>query len=409
MASKGADVSNDVRNWIEMDFCPTPRAPGPASLFAFAFAAATAAYLVMPVAEVFLAAATIMFAASMAITLRIRGAGEGNRNALAAFVPATVAFAWAYGVYYELGTLGALLPHVILSAGALTLTLAQRTRFHQYTVNAVTRRVPHWTERDMAEYAEFLIARRPCPGANRIARELYRRASQRLIDRPWSRAPRVALMRRYAELLESGTGGGVDADAADRWARMADLADVSPEGSFPADPSDQSWATLCRVPPSSDGDGLPTWRIPVSDTAQFLDAEGSLSFCAFLLREAAVVACVLRLSGDRNIVHEIHRVFDVADAEVEAHLVALEHHLRWRIELCNDIDGRTVRTLEAGLSETGFMEAMDRAIAHNRKLGCTLDSTKALAFVETTLDTLGGALGVEAAWQAIEAACLKTE
>ncbi len=370
-----------------------------------ALGGANLAYAAIPTAPVFLAIAGALFLLSISTALQMRGAGNSAGHGMVVAATSAIAFGWACSIQFAPAQYWPGLPETALSAGALCFGLARRLRAYRHAWSDILRHAVYWGESDLAEYAEFLLLRRPCPDAAQIARELYRRASQRTVDRPWSPAPRTAIMRRYAELLQCGVGGAADPQAADWWTQTAEAADDDGYGVIASGRHDSSGLDTAAIEIIDD---LPIWRIRLREVTAISSRKVAVAFHAFPLPRAGLVACAIRLSDDSEAPGAVHRIFDVSDPEVEAYLAALEHHLKWRIELFREGAGeRPVRVLEVPLAGTGFMEALDTAIAHNAALGPDLDSKVALDFVASKLDGLSDDDGIEAAWAAIDAACSK--
>ncbi len=388
-----------VDHWIDIAYCPTPRGLRPWPLTILILAAANIVFILNPVGWVLLSISAALFMLTFGTTLGARVESDSAGYGLAIILPAAIILGWAYWIWPDPMSGGGALPHAILVAGAIALGIAGGLRESRFVFADISGRAADWDEEGMALYAEFLLERRPVAGSATIARELYRRASQRALDRPWSRAPRTAIMVRYAVLLEDGIGGAADPDAADWWTLASEIGHdevFRPAG--PGTPRDGRAALDATTTP-------PTWRIHLPDAAVHKAPRASVAFHAFKLPEAGLLACAIELRSDDGPTTVVHRVFDVSDMEAEAYLAALEHHLVWRIEIYRKGGAGVARQFDMSLDDTGFMEAVEAAIAHNIALGPAHDGDSAMIFVATKLEALADEDGIEATWAAIEAAC----
>lgn len=395
----GAGTTEPVDDWIDQAYCPTAPGLRPWPVTILGLAAANIVFIMYPANWVFLALSAVLLFLTVGITLRGRVESDSDGYGLAIILPAAIAFGWAYWIWPDPMSGGAALPHATLAAGVITLGVASGLRESRFAFAAVSDRAAGWNEEGMALYAEFLLDQRPVAGSSGIARELYRRASQRALDRPWSRAPRAAIMVRYAVLLEDGIGGAADPDAADWWTLAAGNDHNGPFHSAGPGALDQGHAALDATT------APPTWRLLLPDAAVHKAPQASVAFHAFKLPEAGLLACAIELRSGKEPSTVVHRVFDVSDMEAEAYLAALEHHLSWRIEVHRKSDTGAARVYEISLKDTGFMEAVEAAITHNIALGPAHDGDSAMSFVATKLEALATEDGIEATWAAIEAAC----
>ncbi len=401
-ASKGAGAFDNVQGWIESGHCPVPKGPSPWVVSVLALVAVNLAFAVFPTSNVFLGISITLFiiAAGAAAQFHARG---GAKYGAAVIVPALIALGWSIGLYLGETELGLILPHTILSAGALILGFVRRIDGFQHAWSEITGRCRYWNDDDVTSYAEFLLERRPCPGSAHLARELYRRASERAIDRPWSARRGINAMKRYAELLRTGVGGETNTEEADWWYETASLAREEAARRT----MEYTFGSAISDPPALlYGDHLPVWCIQISDSDRFTKCKVTVTFRSFLLPQAGVIACAIRFFADPQQPTVVHRLFDVSDPDVEAYLSALEHHLAWRVELSRDeSDPIPLRAMKIPLADTGFMAALNAVIAHNYRLGENLDSEKAIEFVTSKMDDFADLEGIEAAWAAIDEAC----
>ncbi len=405
-----------VRSRLESGFYPTLMGPGPKLTVVLALALTQPILWLVPEALLFLVCAIVFFLTASVMALRARSRGNRHEALIVALAAATI-FIWALGVYFSFASHSIALAHAILAASAILIAGARHADCFRYAAAVIAQRTDDWREEDLANYAEFLLSRRPGPGAKTIARQLYERASLALLDRNWPIARQINVVERYVMLLEKGIGGRSDHQNAEWWREKAE---------------DLRWWTVVRGsgtenspqnPSAGDGllaydDLLPVWRARLDEGGKYEPGGVATLFHAFLLPESALVACVVRLPGgdDGAASTILHHVFDVSSPESETYLSALEHRLSWRIELYHgdpptaDASGpKPDVTVDISLEGSGIMESIDAAMIHNNNLGQNVDSRSALGFFLNTIELHRGRGGVDAAWTEIETACLKVD
>ena len=391
-----------VRSRLESGFYPTLMGPGPKLTLVLALALSQPILWLVPEALLFLICAIAFFLTASIMALRARARGNLHEATIVALAAATI-FVWALGVYFGFASHPIALAHAILAASALLIAGARYADCFRYAAAVIAQRTDDWREEDLANYAEFLLVRRPGPGAKTIAREMYERASLAVLERNWPIARQIGVVERYVILLEKGIGGRTDHQNAEWWREKVE---------------DLRWWTLVRGSGTEDspqnpsaGDGLlayddllPVWRARLDDGAKYEPGGVATLFHAFLLPESALVACVVRLPGgdDSATSTILHHVFDVSSPESETYLAALEHRLSWRIELYHgDLPGAETSspapdlTVDISLERSGIMESIDAAIIHNNNLGQNVDSRSALGFFLNTIELHRGRGGVD--------------
>ncbi len=422
MSESGGDDElefDGVRSRLESGFYPTLMGPGPGLTLVLALALSQPILWLVPEALLFLTCAVIFFLTATIMALRARSRGNRHEAITVALAAATI-FVWALGVYFGFASHSIALAHAILAASAILIAAARYADCFRYAAAVITQRTDDWREEDLANYAEFLLTRRPGPGAKMIARQLYERASLAVLDRNWPILRQINVVERYAMLLEKGIGGRSDRQGANWWREKVE---------------DLRWWTLVRGSGTEDspqnpsaGDGLlayhdlmPVWRARLDEGAKYEPGGVATLFHAFLLPESALVACVVRLPGGDGPGESaastiLHHVFDVSSPESETYLSALEHRLSWRIELYRgDLPAAGTSgpapdlTVDISLENSGLMESIDAAMIHNNNLGQNVDGRSALGFFLNTIELHRGRGGVDAAWSEIETACLKVD
>lgn len=422
MSESGGDEElefDGVRSRLESGFYPTLMGPGPELTLVLALALSQPIIWLVPEALLFLNCAIVFFLTATIMALRARARGNRYEATTVALAAATI-FVWALGVYFSFDSHTIALAHAILAGSAILIAAARYGDCYRYAAKVIAQRTDDWREEDLANYAEFLLVRRPGPGAKMIARQLYERASLAVIECNWPIVRQINVVERYVTLLEKGIGGRTDHKDAEWWREKLE---------------DLRWWTLVRGNGTDDsprnpsaGDGLlayhdlmPVWRARLDEGAKYEPGGVATLFHAFLLPESALVACVVRIPGGDgpggNAASTIlHHVFDVSSPESETYLAALEHRLSWRIELYSgdlpvaDASGPAPDLLvEISLERSGLMESIDAAMIHNNNLGQNVDSRSALGFFLNTIELHRGRGGVDAAWSEIETACLKVD
>ncbi len=405
-----------VRSRLESGFYPSLMGPGPGLTLVLAMAVSQPALWFSPEALTFLSFAVAFFLTSASMALRARYRGDRQDATLVALAAATI-FVWALGVYFGFGSQHIALAHAILAASAVVIAAARFADCFRHAAAMIAQRTDDWREEDLANYAEFLLTRRPGPGARMIARQLYERAGLAVLERNWPIQRQINIVERYVMLLEQGIGGRSDHQGAEWWREKVE---------------DLRWWTLVRgsgagtddTPrTASAGDGLlayhdliPVWRARLDDGIKYQPGDVAMLFHAFLLPESALVGCVVRIPGGNEGSTILQRVFDVSSPDSETYLSALEHRLSWRIELYRgDVPAAGTSgpvpdlTVDISLDRSGLMEAMDAAMIHNNNLGQNVDSQAALAFFLKAIDAHRDRGGIDAAWSEIETACLKVD
>ena len=408
-----------VRSRLESGFYPTLVGPGPELALVLGLAFTQPILWLAPEALFFLFCAFGFFVGATIMALRARTRGNRYEATTVALAAATI-FIWALGVYFSFASHPIVLSHAVLAAGALLIAGARYADFYHYAAKVVAQRTEDWREEDLANYAEFLLTRRPGPGAKMIARQLYERASLAVLDRNWPIAKQINLVERYVTLLEKGIGGRSDHKGAAWWREKLE---------------DLRWWTLVRgngaedapkTPSAGDGllayrDLMPIWRARLDEGTKYESGGVATLFHAFLLPESALVGCVIRLPGgegpEGNAASTVlHHVFDISSPDSETYLAALEHRLSWQIELYHgdppaaDTSGPAPdMTVEISLDQSGLMESIDAAMIHNNNLGQHVDGRSALGFFLNTIELHRGRGGVDAAWTEIETACVKVD
>ena len=405
-----------VRSRLESGFYPTLMGPGPELLLVLALAFSQPVLWLFPEALTFLIAATVFFVAALVMALRARSRGNGIEATVVALAAATI-FVWALVIYFGFATHSIALPHAILAASAFVIAGARYADCFRHAALMIAQRTDDWREEDLANYAEFLLARRPGPGAKMIARQLYERASLAVLDRNWPIQRQISIVERYVSLLDKGIGGRSDADGAAWWREKVE---------------DLKWWTLVRSSGhradsesryASAGDGrlayhdlVPTWRARLDDGAKYEPGDVATLFHAFLLPNSALIGCVVRLPGGGGAATILHHVFDVSSPDSETYLSALEHRLSWRIELYRgDVPPAETSgpapdlTVDIALDRSGLMEAIDAAMIHNNNLGQGIDSQAAMSFFLETIESHRDRGGIDTAWSEIEAVCVKVD
>ncbi len=406
----------DVRSRLESGFYPMLMGPGPRLMLGFALAVSQPTLWIFPEPLAFLLLSVGFYLIPTIMALRARSHGNGRDATIVALAAAAI-LVWSMAIYFGFSVHDIALAHAILVASAVLVAAARYADCFRYAAEMIARRTDDWREEDLANYAEFLLARRPGPGAKQIGRQLYHRASGAVLERHWPIQRQINIVERYAMLLEQGIGGRCDHQDAEWWREKAgDLrwwTVVRGNGS----PTEE---TTCRA---SAGDGvlayhdlIPAWRMRLDDGTKYEPGDARTTFHAFLLPESALVACVVRFPGGDRGSTVLHHVFDVSSPESETYLSALEHRLGWRIELYRGAAPAPGSsgpapdlTIDLVLDGSGLMEAIDSAMIHNNNLGSNLDSPAALAFFLETIEAHRDRDGIDAAWSEIETACLKVD
>lgn len=426
--SEADGMMEDARELIERRYYPVLAGPRPAVATLLALAFVNATFLLLPAPETLLAASAAMFFASALTALRLRTGGGRRIDVVSIALLATIAFGWAYAVYSGFAAYTAVLHHAVLSSAALVFGFARYLRSFRYSWSAAMAAAPACDSDGLANYAEYLLDHRPGPASRQVAREFYRIASEEVLQHVDPAPRHIGLLKRYIDLLQSGVGGYADLQEAAWWMeRVRELEDgvrVPVSCGF----REQTGWFDARETPAGIGDGAlgydngrPVWRLRVANPVACETCEATIAFRAFLLPEAGLIACLLRLHPESGEPVVAHRVFDVSDPDTEAFMMASEHRLTWRIELRRGRGGQPVRRQKVydgdrpaqrrriDLRGTGFMECLDAAIRHNGERGADLDGAAALEFFATTLASHAGEDRLEAAWAAIDAACLRFE
>jgi len=406
----------DVRSRLESGFYPTLMGPGPELTLGFALAVSQPTLWIFPEPLAFLLLSVVFFLIPTIMALRARSRGNGRDAAIVALAAAAI-LVWSMAIYLGFAARDLALAHAILAASAVLVAAARYADCFRYAAEMIARRTDDWREEDLANYAEFLLARRPGPGAKRIGRQLYHRASGAVLERNWPIQRQINIVERYVMLLERGIGGRCDHRSAEWWREKA---------------GDLRWWTVVRADGSrtdeaprgaSAGDGvlayhdlIPVWRMRLDDGTKYEPGDVTMMFHAFLLPQSALVACIVRFPGEDRGSTILHHVFDVSSPESETYLSALEHRLGWRIELYRgqapapeSSDPAPDLTVDLVLDGSGLMEAMDSAMIHNNNLGSNIDSPAALAFFLETIEAHRDRGGIDAAWSEIDTACLKVD
>jgi hypothetical protein len=431
-----------AREWIASRRCPAVAGPGPLATLLWALLGANAALIWFPSAEGFLAIAGLLFALAIAVAFMLRSEAT-YMDAAAVATLAAIAFGWACWIEIGFAAQPPILHNAALVAAALVLGYARRLQAFTHAWSEISAEVADWKEQDLSDYGEFLLGQKPCPGAARIARELYRQAAAKALGRALPTTQHVAAVRRLADLLGSGTGGKIDPAGARWWRdRAAELerhaisigdaagavATECGPGRTRAGGSDPGAGTPAGPQPGGleQGRNIPVFRAPVHDPAGLAECGMTIAFRPFLLPQGGLLACLIRFHDDPDEPSIVHRVFDLLDDDEEAFLAASEHHLRWRLELLRGTNGgggadsdapgsaqdgtgrRTKVVLEVSLEGAGLMEAFEAVIGHNGRLGAQLDTAAALHFVMSRLSGVSDHTGLDAAWAAIERACARS-
>ncbi len=406
----------EIRGRLESGFYPMLMGPRPELTLVIVLAVAQSTLWIFPEPLIFLLLSVVSYLFSTIMALRTRSHGNGRDATIVALAAAAI-LVWAMAIYFGFAVHDLALAHAILAASAVLIAAARYADCFRHAAEMIARRTDDWREEDLANYAEFLLARRPGPGAKRIARQLYRRASGAVLERNWPIQRQIDIVERYVMLLEQGIGGRSDHQDAEWWREKVD---------------DLRWWTLVRGSGSpteetplraSAGDGLlayhdliPVWRARLDDGTKYQAGDVAITFHAFLLPESALVACIVRFPGDDRGSAILHHVFDVSSPESETYLSALEHRLAWRIEFHRgdppapgSSGPAPDLTVDLVLDGSGLMEAIDSAMIHNNNLGSSVDSPAALAFFLETIEAHRDRDGIDAAWSEIDTACLKVD
>jgi hypothetical protein len=288
-----------VRSRLESGFYPTLAGVGPELAVVLSLAFTQPILWLVTDALFFLFCAFVFFVIATVMALRARSRGNRYETITVGLAALTI-FVWALAIYLSFAAQPTILAHIILAASAVLIGAARYADCYHYASRVIAQRTDDWREEDLANYAEFLLARRPGPGSKMIARQLYERASLAVLDRNWPIARQINLVERYVTLLEKGIGGRLDRKGAEWWREKLD---------------DLRWWTMVRnngaedVPQTpSAGDGLlayrdlrPVWRVRLDEGAKYEPGGVATLFHAFLLPESALVACVIRLPGGENL------------------------------------------------------------------------------------------------------------
>jgi hypothetical protein len=422
MSTSGSTSGNDelefegVRSRLESGFYPTLVGPGPELILVLALAVSQPVLWLFPQPLTFLLLAIAFYLIPTVMALRARSRGERRDAAIVALAAAAI-FVWAVALYFGFGSHDIVLSHAVLAAGATVIAAARYADCFRYAAALIAERTGDWREEDLANYAEFLMARRPGPGAKIIARQLYERAALEVLERNWPIQRQINIVERYAMMLEQGIGGRADHRDAEWWREKVD---------------DLRWWTVVRgsasraddAPSQADaGDGalvyhdlIPVWRARLDEGSKYEPGEVATLFHAFLLPESALIGCVVRVPGGDGVSTILHHVFDVSSPDTETYLSALEHRLSWRIELYRgdvpaaDTSGPSPDLcVDIALDRSGLMEAIDSAMIHNNNLGPNINSRAALAFFLDTVEVHRDGDGIDAAWSEIDTVCLKVD
>ncbi len=412
------DRKKSAAVWLKSGYAPILRGPGPwvaalglagiASLFALLFPGPDAAF----------AAGTIAGAGTLAFSLKSRPFGQDSVLLITMAVLIVVWVACLKSIPAFDGTLHRI---AAIGAAAMIVGLTRFVALRRHALRSIARGSADWTIGDMVAYAEFLLDRRPCPGAGEAARALYRRAAEMVLKKPWRERRDIKVIERFAGLLTEHAPSAADKDVARIWRDRARAL-----GEFAIDTDEPATGTPLNFYDAEDRTaqtgfddlgfrrGLPVWRIKVADPESLLDGEAV--FRAFLLPEGALLACLVRFESvvDRTVL--VHRIFDVSDPSVETYMAGSEHHLRWRIEM---YDARQVGNTELAparapdavrevdLKDSGLMTAFEQVLAYNAALGAHADIGSAYAFLTATFRDYAASYGIEATWSALEAACTR--
>ena len=418
-ADRGAtDLENAAAVWLKTGYVPSLRGPGP-GVFALGLAGfAGVLALLFPGPDAAFGAGLAAGAGTLAFALKSR---PYRQESVLLVAMAVLIIVWISCLKSTPAFDGTLNRIAAVGAACVIVGLARFVALRRHALQSIAEASADWTVGDMVAYAEFLLDRRPCPGADDAARALYQRAAEMLLDKPWHERRDIKVIERFAGLLSERAPSAADMDVARIWrdhARALGAFAIDTDEPAPGAPRNVYEADD-RNPRTGFDDfgfrrGIPVWRLKVANPDSLLDGEAV--FRAFLLPEGALLACLVRFESvvDRTVL--VHRVFDVSDPSVETYMAGSEHHLRWRIEM---YDAKQVGSTdlvparepdavrEVDLKDSGLMAAFEQVLAHNAALGVHADIGSAYAFLTATFREYTASYGIEAAWSALEAACAR--
>ena len=150
-------------------------------------------------------------------------------------------------------------------------------------------------------------------------------------------------------------------------------------------------------------DEFPAWTIRVPQPSRFQDVRLGVSFAAFPLPTACLIACIIRLYDIPDQPFYVHRVFDLTDEGVAEYVERSAAKKHWVLEIRGggqDADVFRILSLE----HSDLRAVLSFGINENKKKGSVLDGEKALKDFLASFEPAAKDGGWEAGWDAVREA-----
>jgi len=202
------------RDWLERHYFPQLSRLG----FIIALVACTILFnvaVILHSAVYFLLCAGAVIAA-LVFAPPLRGTEEKGFSVMNA-AGMLALLAWAGWLAVDLDNTGVFHKHLVLTLTAVLVAVAWHDRRCRYAWWTVIPTSDAWNEQSLSAYAEFLVATKPGPYCNVIARELFRLAANLALKPGQPAQYQLDAIRRYVWVLREGIGGWPDFGEARWW------------------------------------------------------------------------------------------------------------------------------------------------------------------------------------------------